>query len=70
MSLFGRRGSPDRPWLLRARVMAAANCLCLPGPAEPDQWVWRGSGQLRTLTGGLAADGVGRASGVTSLRGR
>jgi hypothetical protein len=44
MRLFGRRGSPNKPWLLRARVMAAANCLCLPGPAELDEWC--GVGQV------------------------
>ena len=42
MRLFGRRGSPEKPWLRRAQVMAAANCLCLPDPAELDEWVWRG----------------------------
>ena len=70
MRLFGRRGSRVESWICRARAMAAANCLCLPGPAEPAEWVWRGSGQFHALTGGLAADGVGRAAGVTNLHGR
>ena len=64
------RGGPEQLWLRQAWVVAAVNCLCLPGLAEPDEWVRRGSGQFHALAGGLAADGVGRAFGVTDLRGR